>query len=229
MKQLNWLKNIDWKSKFMDLLIVIIGITIAFQLDSLNESNKSGQKEIDYLNNFRTETLDNETNLRLALEMSTSYMNDLDTLKHLLLSGQYEDKRILNLSAGMMALSDVQPSVITMENIIASGEFELISDIECRESIISTYNRYETTDKLEGLMNNYVVNYVTPFFFENIRFSDFSSLGENFTEKVALENIVIGYEVMLAQKITGYESNLEQVSILSSLLGKNETGQKSID
>jgi len=33
--------KIDWNSKLIDLLIVIIGITIAFQLNNLNESNKS--------------------------------------------------------------------------------------------------------------------------------------------------------------------------------------------
>ncbi len=34
----------------------------------------------------------------------------------------------------MFALTDFHPSLTTMENITASGEFELISDIEFRKS-----------------------------------------------------------------------------------------------
>lgn len=41
--------KIDWKSKLIDLLIVIVGITIAFQLNTLNESKKSKTQEKDYL------------------------------------------------------------------------------------------------------------------------------------------------------------------------------------
>lgn len=47
MKQNKWKLNIDWRSKFIDLLIVIIGITIAFQLNNLNESkNQISKKKI---------------------------------------------------------------------------------------------------------------------------------------------------------------------------------------
>ena len=47
MKQNKWKLNIDWRSKFIDLLIVIIGITIAFQLNNQNESkNQISKKKI---------------------------------------------------------------------------------------------------------------------------------------------------------------------------------------
>ncbi len=35
--------KIEWKSKIADLLIVIIGISIAFQLNNWNESKKSDE------------------------------------------------------------------------------------------------------------------------------------------------------------------------------------------
>ena len=72
--------KIDWKSKLIDLLIVIIGITIAFQLNNLNESNKSKAKEKDYLKSFYEENRDNESNLSLALEFALKTKNDIDSL-----------------------------------------------------------------------------------------------------------------------------------------------------
>jgi hypothetical protein len=218
MKRIKWKLNIDWKSKLIDLLIVIIGITIAFQLNNLNESNKSKTQERDYLKSFYEENRDNESSLSLALEFAFKTKNDIDSLKQILLSRNYEDDRIKNLSASMMLLSDFHPSLITMENITASGDFELISDFEYREKLIDTYNSYQTTSQLEGILSDYVNQYVTPFFFENVRFSDFTSLKESFIKNPEFENIVFGYDALLTQKLKGYEVNLEKLKELNQLL-----------
>ena len=218
MKKLKWKLDIDWKSKLIDLLIVIIGITIAFQLNNFNESNKSNAQERDYLKSFYEENRDNELALSSALEFALKTKNDIDTLKQVLLSKNYEDDRIKNLSASMMALSDFHPSLVTMENITESGEFKLISDLEYREKLIDTYNSYQTTSHLESILSDYVYEYVTPFFFRNIRFSDFTSLHDNFTESPEFENIVIGYDALLSQKLQGYEENLKKLKELNQLL-----------
>lgn len=218
MKKIKWKLDIDWKSKLIDLLIVITGITIAFQLNNLNESTKSRAKENNYLNSFYEENRDNESNLTLALEFTLKAKNDIDSLIQLLLSKDYQDVRIISLSASMMVSSDFNPSLITMENITASGDFELISNLEYREKLIDTYNSYQTTSQLEGILSDYVNQYVAPFFFENVRFSDFSSLRENFTEKPEFENIVLGYDALLTQKLKGYEVNIEKLKELNQLL-----------
>ena len=118
--------NIEWKSKVIDLLIVIIGITIAFQLNNWNESKKSDLEVKDYIESFYGENIDNEANLVSALEFSVSNKKNIDTLKQTLLSKNYTDKRIKILTASMMGLAGYSPSITTMENITASGEFELI-------------------------------------------------------------------------------------------------------
>ena len=156
-----------------------------------------------------------EINLSLALEFTLKSKDIIDNLKQILLSKEYQDDRILNLSTTMMSLSDFNPSLVTMENIMASGEFELINDIELRKQIISTYHTYEGTSKLEELLMNYINTYLTPFFFNNIRFSDFSSINADFVKDPLFENIVFGYEVLLNQQIKGYKTSLEEVKLLA--------------
>ncbi|WP_296700591.1 hypothetical protein [Algoriphagus sp.] len=155
----------------------------------------------------------------MALEFALKTKNDIDSLKQILLSKKYEDnERIKNLSASMMALSNFQPSLVTMENITASGDFELISGFEYREKLIDTYNSYQTTSQFEDILSEYVNQYVTPFFFENIRFSDFTFLQNDFIKNPEFENIVIGYDALLAQKLKGYEVTLEKLKRLNELL-----------
>lgn len=218
MKKIKLNFNIDWKSKFIDLLIVIIGITIAFKLNTWNESITTNLEARDYIESFYEENITNETNLSSALKFSESNKKDIDTLKQILLSKKYNDKRIKTLTASMMGLANYSPSLTTMENITASGEFKLIKDIELRKQIIDTYNSYNVTLKLEGLLSNYVDKYVTPFFFDNVRFSDFSSIHFDFIKEPLFENIVFGYEILLNQQIIGYKDNLDEVKLLNEKL-----------
>ncbi|WP_019671180.1 DUF6090 family protein [Eudoraea adriatica] len=218
MKKIKLNLNIDWKSKIVDLLIVIIGITIAFKLNTWNESITTNLEAKDYIESFYEENITNETNLSSALEFSESNRKDIDTLKQILLSKKYDDKRIKTLTASMMGLANYNPSITTMENITASGEFKLIKDIELRKQIINTYNSYHVTLKLEALLLDYVNKYVTPFSFENIRFSDFSSIHSDFIKEPLFENIVFGFEVLLSQQIKGYQDSLEEIKLLNEKL-----------
>lgn len=218
MKKIKLNFNIDWRSKFIDLLIVIIGITIAFKLNTWNESIRTNLEAKDYIESFYEENRTNETSLSSALEFSESNKKNIDTLKQILISKKYDDKRIKTLAASMMALANYSPSISTMENITASGEFKLIKDIELRKQIIDTYNSYNVTLKLEGILSDYVDKYVTPFFFENVSFSDFSSLRSDFIKEPLFENIVFGYEILLNQQIKGYQNNLDEVKLLNQKL-----------
>jgi len=122
-----------------------------------------------------------------------------------------------------MIITSYNPSTTTMENIIASGEFELIKNIELRKRIIKTYNSYKNTKQLENLMTDYLNQYVTPYFFEHIRFSNFSSLDNEFVKDPKFENVVIGYGILLNQQLQGYQSNLEKVNELNEkLLAEND-------
>ena len=216
MKKIKLNFNIDWKSKIIDLVIVIVGITIAFQLNNWNESKSTESEVKNYMESFYVENNSNSSKLVSALEFANSNKRDIDTLIHILISKNYEDRRVKILTASMMGLADFNPSITTMENITASGEFDLIKDIELRKRLINTYNSYNTTLKLEKLLADYVNTYLTPFFFENVRFSDFSSINSNFIEKPLFENIVFGYEILLKQQIEGYKDNLEKIRLLNN-------------
>ena len=220
MKKRKLKSSIDWKSKIMDLLIVVIGITIAFNLNTWNLSIETNSKVNGYIQNFSAESNANQENLNVAIVFSEENYQNIDTLKSLLLSKKYSDTRIELLSYNMMAMANFAPSRTTMENIKASGDFDLIKDMELRESIINTYNFYDTTSNLENLLSDYVNQYITPFFFENVRFSDFSSIHSDFVKEPKFENIVLGYEVLLKQLINGYHTNMEMQKDLNEKLNR---------
>lgn len=211
-------KRIQWKSKFIDLLIVVIGISVAFNLNSWNESLDERAEAQDYQESFYQENTVNQTKLQKALEFSRSNINDIDTLIQIIMSKDYTDERANSLAANMMGMANYSPSITTMKNISASGQFDLIEDVELRKIIIETYDTYTTTTLYETVLSDYINQYVTPFFFENVRFVDFSSIHDEYLRNPKFENIVLGYRVLLNQQIEGYRDNLEKVRRLDEYL-----------
>ncbi len=210
--------NIDWKSKIIDLLIVIVGISIAFKLNTWNESIKTDLEAKNYIESFYEENRANEANLVSALKYSESNIKKIDTLKQILLSKNYEEKRIKNLALRMLGQSSFTPSITTMENVTASGEFKFIKNIELRRKIINTYKSFQRTLKLEEILFDYSNDYLSPFLFENVRYSDFSSIDSDYFKKPFFENIVIAYSILLGQQIRGYQSTLEKIKLLDEEL-----------
>jgi len=208
----------DWKSKIVDLLIVIIGISIAYNLNTWNESIKRDQEANNYIENFYGENENNKIKLTGALEFSSSQIEEITNLQNLLFAKEFDDERIKDLTIQMLGSVSFDPSTTTMENIIASGEFKYIKDRELRKEIISTYNSYRTTAKLEGLLSNYVFDYLSPYLYENIRFSNLNSIGSNFFEDPQFENLVISYLIFLKQKVRNYQNTLDRIIKLDASL-----------
>jgi hypothetical protein len=204
----------EWKSKLIDLLIVIIGITIAFQLNTWNVSNKSAKEVQGYLISFEEETKANQSSLTESIEFLRASKSDVDSLLILLQLKNYDDDRISLSIARMMSIENFSPSITTMENIKASGKFDQIGNIDLRKQLIETYASYANTVMFDQVTMAYTHDFTTPFFFDNIRFSDLSSLNDNFLADPEFENIVIGYLTLLTQQIKGHEGSLEEVNTL---------------
>ena len=207
-----------FKYAFGEIILVVIGILIALQINNWNESKKNQSEVKNYLESFYEENHSNKISLQLAIEYNEEKIKGVDSLKQFLIFKNYTNKRIYPLSASLMGMSNYDPSTTTMENITASGDFNLVKDNELKKLIINTYKAYKTTFKLEKLLNDYLDKYVSPFFFENVSFNDFSSLEKDFIQDPKFENIVLGYEVLLNQQINGYKDNLEKTKLLEKKL-----------
>ena len=125
--------KINWRSKFIDLLIVIAGISIAFKLNTWNESNKADREIEDYLLSFQEESTNNKATLSAALEYSISIKKYLDSLKILLIKEDYGHENIKTYVSSLMGLSNFMPVTTTMDNITASGQFGLIKNAELKK------------------------------------------------------------------------------------------------
>ena len=210
--------SIDWKSKLTDLFIVVIGITIAFRLNTWREDLKCNQSEKYYLESFQRENAANKAALIKSLNYCDSITRNIDTLIHLLRTREKNDWWMKRLTLSMAAQGDYNPSTTILNNITFSSEFATIRDPDLREQIISTYNSHDATLRAQNILSDFVTSQVTPFLWKNIRYGTSEYGTYDFRKDPVFENLVHGYRLLLQQQMTGYKENLAGITQLEKAL-----------
>ena len=68
------MKSINWKYAFGEILIVIIGISIAFSMNKCANDSKNEKQKQQYLNNLKNDVLSNKIQLeKNYLEIETKF------------------------------------------------------------------------------------------------------------------------------------------------------------
>ncbi len=214
--------TMDWKSKLVDLLIVIIGITLAFRLNSWSESKKQNRLINDYLNSFSVENQSNIDDLNTVLGQSNSQQAKIDTLKQIMLKEAYYDRRLTLMTPSLLNSINYRPSIITMENVKESGDFELIKNYQLRKKIIIAYESLQNLKEQEVVLRDYVKNLIRPYFFEKIRYRDFYPVDDaSFVSDHRFENMIIGYGILLKKQTRAYKDVMSKLQNLKEGLESN--------
>ncbi|WP_109299513.1 hypothetical protein [Aquimarina sp. AU474] len=211
--------NIEWKSKIIDLLIVIIGITLAFRLNSWSESKKQDSLLKNYVTSFSLENEANIESLINTLNYSELQLSKIDTLQEIMRNEAYNDMRLRKLSPSLLNTVNYKSSTITLENIKESGDFELIKNYKLRKKIITVYESLSELKEKEKVLNDYVKTITRPYFFEKIRYRDFYPVDdEGMVKDHRYENMIIGYGIILTRQIQTYHTTRAELEDLKEEL-----------
>lgn len=120
-----------------EILLVVIGILIALQVDNLNEDKKDRRKELAYLQRFQNDLALNLKEMDRLILTSDSIQVRIDSL----LSVRFgEIPPLSNAAFNRLAQKATdylifQAAEATIEDLIGSGELDIIEDPVIREGI----------------------------------------------------------------------------------------------
>lgn len=127
-----------------EIILVVIGILIALSINNWNEASKSSKKEQVFLANLEQELIEDSIQLltlRHTLGNAVNYKRVFE--KHMLGIAQDEDSLSDHLINQYNIFTDFVPNSTTIDELINSNGFSLISDTKLSRQIVSLYNSYE--------------------------------------------------------------------------------------
>lgn len=217
-------KESRWKdlvfNKFFDLIIVIAGITIAFELDNFKQDNTRKELERFYL-----ESIVNDLNQDIK-----QYEENMDEL---LVDKKFvyrclkmiEDQQDIKDSIGLVVMSirsikTFEGQRNTYSTIISGNGLNVIRDASLRNLMLEHYRLYAAIERFEDKYFDVIMR-VNNYFTQYVDYNHFRRIDNPaFLKNVQTKNLLTLAAIELQNGIWRYESSLEKANELRQALKK---------
>lgn len=201
------MKKINWLDHVANLLVVILGITIAFYMEGWREEASNRKQEHKYLEALKTDLQTDIEALDTLLYYNKSMKKALNNLTMASLGRPYgSDSSLIWHTMSIQYNPPFTPQRTTYESLKASGKLDLIDDFDLRNNIVELYEQfYMGADQFDQVLNNHVRDFVKPFYMHEIRFKGPGALDPSFLEKSEFRNIIFAYQYLFGRKDEFYQ------------------------
>jgi len=168
---------------FGEIVLVVIGILIALQINNWNENNKSEKEANFQLSKLRDNLISDKAQLMAAISSDSLYIDNLVYCVNVL-ANEIEapkEKFIDNLQY-LSSIMSFDPIRGTFDGLISSGKIELISNQNLLEALFSYYNSNVYT-AWDSALKDYSRNVIMPYIlgFDHISNATDKNDGTDFT------------------------------------------------
>lgn len=211
------MKNINWLNHFIEFIVVIIGILIAFQLSTCSEERKQAVLIQEHLVNLEAETAFNLNNLQAALEHAEATSTKLDTLLRLI--PQEEAVATVNrLSLEILNLGGVYLKKNAYRSLTESGDIRFIHDFKLKNEIVNLYEYYEWVGGIDKVTTEFYLKEYYPFALENLDLIEARPQPAAIYQAKRYKNILATYKYHLVQRIQKYKDCEDEMAAFLILL-----------
>ncbi len=213
------MKKINWQYTFGEILIVIIGISIAFSLNKCAENSKNENEKNQYLNSLINDVKVDKTVLEANVAALEKKIRTADEVLPILNSESPDKMSVVGKIFQLVNLIEFTPKDNTYQTLINSGDLKLFDDFEVKTAIEKHYSYYEIMLKSYLRLENIQKEYVGRYFIYNTNFDDFRLGKFGFTDEALLKNILMSlrgsFELKLKASKEGVNSCEELLTVLN--------------
>jgi hypothetical protein len=216
------MKKLNWKYAFGEILIVIIGISIAFSMNKCADNSKRKALKIQYLtslkNDIEADKIQLENNLKEIKEKIALTNQVLPLLK----TKSPQKRSTISKIFAVATITNFTPKDISYQTLINSGDFKLIDDFKIKAAIETHYSNYKKMLKAYKRRENINKQYVGDYFINNIDYDAMKKGEFGFENEKLLKNILTSVNGSLQMKKEATLKGIESCSKLITILNNSE-------
>ena len=145
-----------------EILLVVIGILIALQINNWNESRKLANTESMYLKRFLSELEQDTTYFSKGIKTFQGRNQIIRDFSAALNDDHSQDSTVIHLANDFLregwVMATFRPSTTTFDDLSSTGNLNVIRNIALRDDIVKLYYLYNETQ--DGFKVNY--DWITP-------------------------------------------------------------------
>lgn len=211
------MKKINWVDHLIAFVVVVIGIFIAFQLNSYSESVRQRKTIRNHLANIKEETKSNKALLDSAIRRSEAVLGLTDeVLQHI--KNQGSPEKLNTYIFRLMEYNNVYIRKNAYLTLIESGDVRWINDYELKTKTINLYEYYKWTLALEKIASDVLIEQYYPYIRKNMDFLNMEVQERDVYYNKEFVNSLATYRYSLNGKIIKYRDCSQQMDDYLALL-----------
>ncbi|MDX1461753.1 MAG: hypothetical protein R3359_01750 [Marinirhabdus sp.] len=205
-------RKIDWLNHFLEFIVVVIGILLAFQLNTCRESKKEAHLVERHTSKIYDETLFNKTQIETGISNSERLLGKLDTLIKTIETAPLDVAKAHRLSMELMALDYLYVKRNAYNSLVETGDIRFMEDTQLQSDIVSLYEYYHWLEGLDtSTRTSYLENYL-PYATENFDLIHYTPQEPEIYTNKLFKNYLAIYRYSLRYRLQKQNDLLEKIN-----------------
>ncbi len=212
-----------WRYAIGEIVLVVIGILIALQINNWNTKRQENKQELKILKILQSEFTYNAFELQRNIDKSTLTKSKIDSLLFFIDHPEIplEEPELRELALRVTGYSTYDPSNGALTNLISSGQLELIKNDSLKITLSKWFGEVQDVKEDELRLIKFGDTHIDPIRLEYIDYNKNSRFDRNSKQLLndpQLENILHRASRAFAYNIENYELLRKEIEKTLTLL-----------
>ena len=154
-----------------EIILVVIGILLALQINTWNEARKSLQDEALYLSRLLSENRQDINSFSMAISELEKGNNTIENLSASLKNSDIKDSLLVQYASDYFKFGSIFPifssSSSTFEDLSSTGNLKVITNVALRDDIVQHYAKHKQVEERIQIAIDWALPLDAPFTFDN--------------------------------------------------------------
>ncbi|MBT8209989.1 MAG: hypothetical protein KJP14_05620 [Eudoraea sp.] len=198
-----------------EILLVMIGILLAFQVDKWNDKRLNRIEELKYYNNLKGDLEQQRYKINGQLEHNGLY---LDIFKYALEVSTKVDRTqqdtLIATVPGLFEYSDFDQNGNIYETLVNSGDIKLLENTGIIKGIRRIEWRYQYMNRMENIHWDVILDHVSGWAATNFNFTGQQPISSETLYSYEFQNILVLLQRVMEEKDVIYRAAIEEIDLL---------------
>jgi hypothetical protein len=202
-----------------EILLVMIGISLAFQVNNWNDNRIKNHSEIRYYENIKDQIADDGRLILDQLQFNDRYMVQFRYANEILESNDRTKMDTLgHIIRNLTQYSDFDRQGNIYETMVNSGEVKLLQNHDIINGLRLLEEKYLYMNRMENIHYDAMITYVVPAINPNMKFSNSQIKKPDLIYNYEFQNLLASLLQIMTEKDKVYREALYEIEGITELI-----------
>ncbi|NJB71581.1 hypothetical protein GGR42_002043 [Saonia flava] len=202
-----------------EIVLVVIGILIALQINNWNERNNHRSEELNYYKNIKRQLNEDKKAIIANIDYNNLFFKQFEYAIHII---EKEDNSLIDtlakISVNLLEFSDFHRQSNIYEAMVNSGEIKLLKNQQLIEKLQQLEEKYIFINKLEETHSQAVIRFVAPSIISSLKVNNMKVENIEKIYSFEFQNLFTLLADLMMDKNEAYENVISRINDINSLI-----------